>query len=53
MDDWLESDETIDERAMQQRLADNELKARAQREWNQGYVEGVEWANQNYMDVNV
>ena len=52
-EDWLVNDENVDERAIQQRLFENEQKQKREIEWNQGYREGVEWANENYMHVNI
>ena len=52
-DDWLENDDNVDERAMQMRLVENEQKQRREQQYNQGYKEGIDWANENYMHVNV
>lgn len=53
--DWLDIDENngTDLRQHQLRLAQNELNAVKLKEFNQGYVEGTEWANQHYQELNI
>ena len=50
-DDWLDSG--ADESQNQVRLAENERNARMQQEWNQGYLTGLEWADENYQNVDL
>ena len=50
-DDWLADDSEIDVRANEIVLMQNELDKIWQREHNQGYLDGVEWANENYSKV--
>ena len=50
-DDWLDSSDHVDENAAQQRLMQNERDQISQREQNQGYLDGLEWADHNYVKV--
>ena len=44
-DDWMED---VDERENELRLALIEQENILKREWNQGYLEGLEYADANY-----
>lgn len=51
-DDWLESDDTvIDKNATHRRLLDNERDRIERRERDQGYLDGIDWANDKYTTV--
>ena len=51
-DDWLESDDTIiDKNATHIRLLDNERDRIGRRERDQGYLDGIDWANDKYTIV--
>ena len=52
-DDWLESGDNIDENATNQKLLDNERQHIKQREQNQGYLDGLEFADLNYTTFNL
>ena len=51
-DDWLEADDAvIDQNAEHLRQLENERERIGRRERDQGYLDGIEWANANYTKV--
>ena len=54
MDDDIFFDESeLDPREQERRLADNEQKKREKEHWNQGYLNGLEWAEANYLSMEL
>ena len=51
-DDWLEADDEVDQHVLNERLLENERQQISKREHNQGYLDGLEWADQNYRTFN-
>ena len=50
--DWIELEED-QFRSHEQRLIENELKRIRTLEYNQSYVEGAEWANEHYKQIDI
>ena len=52
-DDIFFDDSELDPREQERRLADNEQKKREKEHWNQGYLTGLEWAEANYLTMEL
>ena len=44
-------DDEIDPRLAEMRLAQNEIKRKEQEIWDKGYLDGLEWAEANYLET--
>ena len=53
MDDVFFDDSEIDIITAQRRLADNEIKRKEKDMWNHGYLAGLEFAEANYLDMEL
>lgn len=51
-DDWLCADEEIDPRQLEQRNTATELTKIAEQERNQGYLAGLDWADDNWKSID-
>ena len=52
-DDIFFDDSELDPREQERRLADNEQKKREKEHLNQGYLTGLEWAEANYLTMEL
>ena len=50
--DWLDDENaaTFDKRVVEQKMFDNERNKEHEAVFNQGYKEGLNWANENFED---
>ena len=52
-DDWLMQEDEVNERDVQQRLHENHQKKEGENLHNQGYKDGLDWADEHFKSVDI
>ena len=52
-DDWLMGEDEVNEADIQKQLAAKEIHNEQQKLGNQGYLDGLEWAEANYKSYDL